>query len=362
LKVFTISYNAQTISWGPAVHFQELWNSFSQVNNEVRVIGICPYSKGDTITELKFNLIKLWVPDIRGLRQIFFDFVLCFLYPFLRLLGFTIYIRLSRFHLFSLFVLKLFRLQYFIELNGIAKDDAISGNKNKATVYFAEMQEKFLIAGAMGVIAVSSKIGSLASRFNDNVAVVKNRVSSKFFSVKSELVFPVTMVYVGTYTPWDGHELLPELAREFSDVNFLMIGEGVARQKLMENSPKNMEFVGKVDYLKLCDYYSRASGGIVLYEQERHKNVELTSLKTLEYVASGLPVFTTRVSGQEFIEENLIGMCIYSENMIEDFRTFLRSISEFKKNINQFRKKTKEELSWFGAAQETYDFLEQSIG
>ena len=87
----------------------------------------------------------------------------------------------------------------------------------------------------------------------------------------------------------------------------------------------------------------------------------MSSLKTLEYIATGLPVFTTNVLGQEFISENKIGVNIKIENVNQEFQKFINNIKEYKINVDKFRKENINTLSWMRVAIETEKFIDELI-
>jgi glycosyltransferase involved in cell wall biosynthesis len=87
--------------------------------------------------------------------------------------------------------------------------------------------------------------------------------------------------------------------------------------------------------------------------------MKISSLKTLEYMATGLPIFTTDIPGQEFIKDNQIGMCIDIKNIKNEFEIFISKLDLFKENINHYRKVHKNDYSWDGVALKTEKFISE---
>jgi hypothetical protein len=74
-RVITITYNDFGISWGPAIHFLELWNNFAKNNPEITVIGISPsWTKRKCILNPLFNHHSIEILDVKGIRQVIYDF------------------------------------------------------------------------------------------------------------------------------------------------------------------------------------------------------------------------------------------------------------------------------------------------
>ncbi len=364
-NILTITYNDPSISWGPAVHYLELWNAFQKQYSDIYDIeGICPqWQDGNTIIEPKFKLHTVKVPNVRIFRQVIFDF-----YAAVRIIttrNSLIYIRLSHFHIFSIISIFLLRKKTFLELNGIMADDSISAKSPLWYRFMVTFQEKVLLKIAKGCIAVSEGIEKFAINCGAKSSIcVSNGVSSRFFQVERKKASQQEksrkrIIYVGTYTPWDGAKYIVELAKMFPDVDFLMFGDGKLRQNLENKAPANVLFKGAVSYEKLPSLYESVDAGIVLYEKERNK-MKLSSLKTLEYMASGLPIFTTNVPGQEFISENEIGKTIEIENMQIEFKYFMENLELYRDNLESYRKIKGLFCSWEECARKTEQFFKNA--
>ena len=369
ITILTLTCNNLGISWGPAINFLELWNGVSK-NKSISVTGLYPsWTEQDPILNPEFELVKLKGPNIRFFRQIVFDFCSA-LYILKNKKTFNaIYVRLSHWHIFTILVLMICKLKYFVEVNGLAKEDSVSAKKNAVQKHLYVWQEQILLKKSKAIVAVSEGIKKtieLRYQCGFKTKVIKNGVAEKLFSLP---IYPtvapdqkIRVIYVGTFTPWDGSDLLPDLAKNFPDCEFIMIGDGGRKEEVRSKSPKNMIFKGRVHYRDLNLLYSDADCAVVLYEFERHKNVELSSLKTLEYVAAGLPVFSTNVNGQDFIVKMGFGMLINSNDDLNlCFKQFIKRIKEYKNNYVQSRNKMKTELSWSRVASETTELVISDI-
>ncbi len=355
-SILSISCNDQGISWGPAVHFLELWSAFTYLFPlDYHVRGLAPSWTGrECILPPRFELTRISVPGIPRFRQIVFDLaaagqILCCRSD-------VVYLRLSSFHLFTILALALKGKPYVVELNGISDADSRSGGKAGWYRRLAAWQHRRLIRRCAAAVAVSRSIAehafSTGARY---VRVIQNRVSPDLFQVPQKPYQPdsVTVLYVGTYTPWDGADRIPSLAGSFPQIAFWMVGDGERRPEIQRNSPKNVRFLGTVDYSRLREYYRQADAGIVLYEEGRHRLVEVSSLKSLEYMAAGLPIFSTDVPGQEFIREHNIGVLSPISRLEEGFTGFLQRLQQLKANVDRYRSTHKRQYSWQGAARET---------
>lgn len=371
MKITTITYNDPGISWGPAIHFLELWNSAAQRHPDVEVTGCCPTWTGrEPILPLRFALERIPVPDVPTYRQIVYDRSVA--WRLLTRVGATevVYVRLSQFHFFTTWVLRLRRNPVVLECNGLLVDDAVSARRSRLSRWFVAWQERALVRRAQGIISVSQGItDALQAAYRPQGAMItlNNGVGMQFFDDDDEAAGEspparrTTILYVGTFTSWDGAARIVELAGRFPDVDFRLVGDGPARREVQARATPNMSFVGQVAYADLPKHYRAADAGIVLYEARRHQRVQLSSLKTLEYLASGLPVFTTKVPGQEFVAELGCGVLSPDETLVEDFREFLGRLGDYRAAALRHRATIRRKHSWEQVAENTITFIRRLV-
>lgn len=137
-----------------------------------------------------------------------------------------------------------------------------------------------------------------------NLHWIPNGVDLNFFSRPqnpqefSDLPQPFA-VYAGIIQERLDVALLSSVAQSLPSVHFILAGpvwENLDIQKL-EAEP-NVRFIGPVPYTKLPNLFSRASLGIIPHHVNRFTQ-SMNPLKMYEYLAAGLPVVSTPVSGTE---------------------------------------------------------------
>lgn len=368
MKILSITSNDLGVSWGPAIHFLELWCEFQRNFVDSKVIGLAPsWTKAAPIISPNFELNMVRVPNIRSLRQVIYDGIAATRILFNHRDVDVVYLRLSSWHILqicAIFIMPVTNL--CVEVNGLATEDAVSSRKSTWRRRIAAWQEKWLITHAQSVICVSSGIEEairLRYRPGGEVVTIPNGVSTSFINnVKGRRENKrLCGVYVGTYTSWDGAEKIIDLSRRFPYVDFLMVGEGERRNSLQDAAPGNVKFYGSVPYSALPEIYRAADFGIVLYEKQRHATVKLSSLKTLEYVVSKLPVFSTNANGQDFIADNGFGMLVEDDEILPSrFQDFLRNIKSYRSAYESTPPTYFESLSWARVAMETYGLLSRA--
>jgi glycosyltransferase involved in cell wall biosynthesis len=357
MNITTITYNDPGISWGPAVHFLELWNECASADDALEIVGYAPsWSGKDPIIKPAFDLRLRRVPSIGGLRQVIWDFIVATI--ILKNRDSLIYIRIGTFHFFSVLILGWLGSRVAIEVNGRATHDHKSAGSSIWRRWIAEWGEARLLKRAEIVFSVTPELVEYSRASNPKArhVHVDNGVSRRFYNVMRNEQPGFRFIYVGTFTPWDGAAELIELASERPDLRFRMVGDGARRAELERTAPGNVEFRGWVAYSELVHEYEACDAGIVLYERERHEHISMASLKTREYLAAALPIFSTRVRGQEFIEERAFGL-LSSGPLTKDLDTFLANYDLYKRNLVAARTTILEEFSWAATARKTTLFL-----
>ena len=363
-RVITITYNDLGISWGPAIHFLELWNNFARINQDITVVGISPsWTKRKCILNPLFRHHSIEILDVKGVRQIIYDFRV-----FLYILRYTlnddiIYIRYSSFHLFTILYLILSNRKFVVEINGLAFEDLTSARTKKWRIFLFLLQESLILKKSKLIITVSDGIkNTIRGRYEilNNIFTIRNGISDQFSKqneIKQQLK---SIIYVGTFTPWDGSYLIPKLAEKFPDINFILIGSGLMKNKIESLGLTNINCLGEINYSDLPKYYDQVDAALVLYEYERHRNIEVSSIKTLEYFYSKLPVFTTNIPGQEFIATYDIGYLIGEFEPIEQaFRNFINNYMTYNENYLKLNVEIFDNYSWKRTAELTYDLLRE---
>lgn len=367
LKIVTFTYNDLGISYGPSIHYLELWNSVSEQYPEVEIYGCSPSWTGSApIIRAKFPLrqYRVWWPIV---RQVLWDLKVAgiMLAESIKSRRTVFYVRVSSFHIFSAIVLKIIPNNLAIEMNGYSVADAKSRNSSILYTYIAKLGEGMQIKRSNITFSVTPELVRFCKLKNPNghhvlvpngVAVSKFSTSQSRSKDRENSNGPITCVYVGTFTAWDGAKKISDLARSFPEIDFLMVGDGVARTEVEACAPDNVTFIGWVNYNDLSKIYHSADVAIALYESERHNHTGISSLKIREYIANQLPIFSTNVPGNEIINDYGIGM-VSNGDFIIDFATFSKNINIYNKSYISNMDNLKKIISWDIASRITADSI-----
>jgi len=134
------------------------------------------------------------------------------------------------------------------------------------------------------------------------------------------------IVFVGSFAPWHGLECLVEAAnyvdREFSDVKFLLIGDGPEKNKLiqkLENLALSDKFIftGKVQYEQVPLYINAGDICVGSFTSKRN-DIGITPLKLFEYMACSKPVVIPDLPGiNKYVQEDKAGIIYEPDNSYE---------------------------------------------
>ena len=124
-------------------------------------------------------------------------------------------------------------------------------------------------------------------------------------------------VYVGAIEYWFDFGLVEQLAKNMPDVSFVCIGPA----KEQTSTLKNVHFLGPRPYSEVPNYLQFANVGLIPFDVKHYPDLihNVNPLKLYEYMASGLPVVSTRWKEIENIASPA-HLC----NTLEDFESGIR--------------------------------------
>ncbi|MBU2633761.1 MAG: glycosyltransferase family 4 protein [Nanoarchaeota archaeon] len=181
----------------------------------------------------------------------------------------------------------------------------------------------------------------------------KNNIKSKY-----------VLLFVGRLTEKKGVkyllEAMPQIIKEFKDVELLIVGDGVLKKELMKLTKdlkieKNVKFLGyivgnkKNEYLSLSDLF--ISSSIVT----QYGDTEGLPVVIMEAIASGLPVVATNVGGtRDIVVNNKNGFLINQRNSKEIVNSVYKMLNdpELTKRFSNNSLKMSKKYGWEVIAKE----------
>jgi len=250
----------------------------------------------------------------------------------------------------------LFQKKLIYEINGLANEEQKLKNQsifNQVISFFIRKAENLATRFSDQIICVTPQIANyLVQHFHcqpDKVKVISNGVNTKkFFPITDKHLLKqfrdrldigegeILIVFIGNLAPWQGIEYLirvaPLLLKEKKNVRFLIVGEGIWKDKLEMSVKKlglsdHFTFTGMVDYDQIPAYINIAD---ICVLPKRHLKSGYSPIKLYEYMACGKPIISSQAEGLEFIEEEGIGRVIDPENTVS-FKEALKDLIQDQK-------------------------------
>ena len=230
----------------------------------------------------------------------------------------------------------IFRKKLIYEINGLAHEEQLLKKdswSNRLLSSFIRNAEKRAAKYADRIVSVTPQIAQyLVQHFScqaSKIEIISNGVNTKKFypiedrnmllQIKTKyniLCEGKIIIFVGNLAPWQGVELLiqvaPLVVKEIPDLKFLIIGNGMLRQEFETEVNRlglssYFVFTGMIDYRQI-PYYINVADICVL--PKRGLTSGYSPIKLYEYMACGKPIVATRVQGLEFIEAEGSGRLI----------------------------------------------------
>jgi len=161
-----------------------------------------------------------------------------------------------------------------------------------------------------------------------------NRDKMDAFITERNLVGKQILLSVGRLVESKGFdqvlEALFELKQDFSDLVYLIVGEGPYKKQLTQKAEQlgladKVFFLGQVDHSELPHYYGLANAFIMTPQINSFGDTESFGIVYLEAAEFGIPIIAGRVGGvEEIIKSEDDGYLVDSENIQDIKNTILK--------------------------------------
>jgi len=388
-KIFLVYYSSFTTKSGSNVHILELLSNLKKYTD---VVLFAPGQKG---IERVFSGIK-YVPviDNKYLVQPSYEFMLSFylLYSCIKSRPQILYLRQNSFPFFPIALCKIFKISSIVEVNGLVMDELSVSPDSKSFAYrvfsyLALRSERFNYRYCDRIVSVTDRLKDELVRLYsvpaEKIIVINNGANTDIFKpmdqeqARDRLKLDKSKKYicfVGHLAAWQGVEFLiyaaPYILEKCPDVRFLVVGDGVMKNKLLEIASEigvtdNFTFTGRIPYEIVPVYINAADVCVAPFIKDRNSKIGLSALKTYEYLACGKPIVASDIPGvKDLIDLSGGGISVPSENPEELANAVVKLISDQEmRNImgEQGRKYVYENHSWDGVARKILDICHEII-
>ena len=169
------------------------------------------------------------------------------------------------------------------------------------------------------------------------------------------------IVYAGGLPGWFDFDLLTKAAKLLPEYSFVIIGDihPLAPQRKAKSfvALPNVYLVGRQSFIDLPRFFHRSSVGIVPYRAEDEHIRYSTPTKFIDYLASGLPVVSTRFPAAE-----KFGSFVKLADSAEEFSVKLNQSIESDNDDERLRRRTfAGEYSWVRQVSRMSEVIENKL-
>lgn len=331
-------------SGGDVTHVTELTSNLTNLNNQVILIARnkknkaislpCDFKNAGLISQGKF-----WIP---------FTMITAFFLGFYILTSKKIDLIYERHHVFGVGIIlgKIFKTPVVVEVNGITAEEISSSYfSNKILLIFIHKMERFLFTHADSIVTVSVNIKNYLS---NSYGIAANKICVVSNGVNIDLFKPITdskkilnleddyyyVLFVGNLAKWQDVETLikaaPLVLSKIPQTRFLIVGEGVMKNKLMElvrnTGVENFFiFTGVVKYEKVPLYINASDVCIAPFLKSR----KCSPLKIYEYMACQKPFVSSGIEDvMDALKEANAGIFVEPENPHELSEAIIKILND----------------------------------
>lgn len=388
-NIFLVYYGSFNTKSGSNVHILEL------LRNLKKYTDIILFAPGQKSVDRALAGTK-YVPviDNKYLVQPSYEIMLSFylLYSCIRNRPDVLYLRQNSFPFFPIILCKALRIPSIVEVNGLVLDE-LKVNPNSQSFayrvfsYLALHSEKFNYRHCDRIVSVTDKLKDELVRLysvpENKVHIINNGANTDVFKpldpeqTKAKLQIENTKKYVcfvGHLAAWQGVEFLikasPLILEKCPDAHFLIIGDGVMKDRLLEMTSKlglsdKFTFTGRIPYEQVPLYINAADVCVAPFIKERNSKIGLSALKTYEYLACGKPIVASSIPGvQDLIESSGGGIPVTPEDPEELATAIVRLLSDEKTRVamgTKGRRYVVENHSWDGVARKILEICKDIV-
>jgi glycosyltransferase involved in cell wall biosynthesis len=282
---------------------------------------------------------------------------------------------------------RLFGIPVIKEVNGLEAVNArITGFTDSISLRIIDWLERLNLRRANKIIVVSSKLKeTLHNDYAipmDKIVIIPNGADIELFkpmdidSARRQTNLPPAefyVVFVGDLVAWHGPsyliESIPIILKECPKTKFLIVGDGMLKQELVETANKigvsdYVIFTGMVPYSKVPIYINSGDICVGAFIKEIGKQVGASPLKIGEYMSCGKPVVASRISGLEILEENEAGILVEPESPSSLAQAIIKLLQDKELRCQMGmngRKYMVQNHSWECVARGVVDVMKQTV-
>lgn len=191
------------------------------------------------------------------------------------------------------------------------------------SAHLVEIEEMAMTQSNLLVLTSNDLYARFSSK-NPHSILVRNGCEFDYFNTlpekKYHSKYRKVIGYYGAIASWFDTDTVIQLAKHFSDYEFVLVGSTYGCENLKElESLSNVTLIGEVPYTSLTEYLYSFDVAIMPFKVNE-LTIATNPVKVYEYLSSGVPVVSTKLP-----EIELMGDVVYGASTIEEFIVCIRS-------------------------------------
>ncbi len=276
----------------------------------------------------------------------------------------------ERFHVNPIDLLFVKNKKYILEIN----DPAIVLYKGlKSKIYNYLIKKK--LNKSNKIITQTNTLKKIINKYiNKEIGVISNGVDTEFFNPNIKSNFrdehningnEIIVMFSGGFMQWHGVQDILELAKEFTNVKFILIGKGPMYGEVQSKKLNNLILLGSKPYFEMPKYLIASDILIAPFNTEKFKKLDVYGfwwcpIKLFEYMSMGKPILTYNYEEVK----NILNDCalLAKPNDIKDFKEKLNELIKNKKLRLKLGKKSRQnalKYDWNIIAKKTFNFYKK---
>jgi glycosyltransferase involved in cell wall biosynthesis len=385
MRILYVSAIELDIDGGPKTHILEMLREWEKQGHDILLLSP------------RFDLKRFKLPiSIKFYSFFGYSFVrriISYIFLFIILLRSiskfkptAVYERQMEHNPFVYLACKIFKVPFFIEINGVMAEDLEQTGSARIPVMIHKAIEKVEIKACAGVLCTSDllkqKLTAMYPRIFSKICFIQNGVNLNLFrpldkqKCRQRLGFDTYRKYVG-YVGSFSHlhnleqaiESFMKVADKIPDAQLIMVGDGPKKkdcQKLTNchNLTNRIQFTGPVDYEAVPLYINCFDVALVVADRLRLEREGVVAFKLWEFLACGCPTIAQYLDQKDYEKFYSFSKMVH----IDDKEGLSKGIIELLEDSNKSSRMScnslyyiKGNISWKKSALLSHNFINDMI-
>ena len=385
MKILYVSSIELDIQGGPKTHIIEMVKEWRRLGHDVLLLTP-PFDQKHLNLPLRVQVYPFFGYSFfrRVISYLFLSVIL--MRSLFKFAPDVLYERQMEFNPFIWFICRIFKLPFFIEINGLIAEDLKQTGSRVIPIFIHKIIEKKEFHSSAGMCCTSpilkKKISERYKNIANKVYYIPNGVNLNLFRPmnKRECRIKIGFLpelkyigYVGTFNHLHDSEQVIEsfkkVAEKISDLRLIMAGDGPRRrdcQNLVADYglANKVIFTGPVNYEDVPAIINCFDVGLVFASKLRLKREGVVAFKLFELLACGCPTVAYYKDQEDYNRYSPFVKMVY----FEDKQTIIDAIVELLRDPDKSSGMAeralyyiKENVSWERSAAKTVDFIKRKI-